>query len=162
MGIDPTVIRHRRTTSTAALTSCCSSAPNHSHATVLFMFLIKHQINFTSRLAFVSLHQCGGAVFQIRYARKMFSSRVRICSRPRSRGSPSTRSSSRTGCRGRARSRSCCGGTMPTTETPSSPSPAPSTRTKGAARQMGARRQCGGGNTGISVVGCWHLPRGRL
>ena len=91
-----------------------------------------------------SLYQRGGAVFQIRSTRTMSSTRVRKCSRPRSRSSPSTLSCLRAGSRGRERPRSCRGGT-PAARATSKPSPAPPTRTKRAAPEVGARRPCRGG-----------------
>ena len=80
----------------------------------------------------------------------MSSTRVRKCSRPRSRSSPSTLSSLRAGSRGRERPRSCRGGT-PAARATSKPSPAPPTRTKRAAPEVGARRPC--------LWGTWELRR---
>ena len=76
--------------------------------------------------------------------------RVRKCSRPRSRSSPSTLSCLRAGSRGRERPRSCRGGT-PAARATSKPSPAPSTRTERAAPEVGARRPC--------LWGTWELRR---
>ena len=56
----------------------------------------------------------------------------------------------RAGSRGRERPRSCRGGT-PAARATSQPSPAPSTRTKRAAPEVGARRPC--------LWGTWELRR---